>query len=85
VLVIKTWPVVDSRSRSGWSADRRTGESEDRRMQRAFAAHLRHAGRVYPAAGFRRVMLIIDTRTTPHNGTSRRVECSLKSLFWKLR
>lgn len=42
------------------AANRRTGESKNRRMQRAFAAHLRHVGRVYPAAGFRRVVLIID-------------------------
>lgn len=40
--------------------NRRTGESKTRRMQWAFAAHLRHIGRVYPAVEFRRVVLIID-------------------------
>jgi hypothetical protein len=40
--------------------NRRTGESKTRRMQRAFADHLRHVGRVYPAARFRRVVLTID-------------------------
>ena len=42
------------------AANRRTGESKTRRMQRAFAAHLRHVGRVYPAGEHRRVVLIID-------------------------
>jgi hypothetical protein len=40
--------------------NRRTGESKSRRMQRAFAAHLRHVGRMYPAAEHARVVLIID-------------------------
>lgn len=40
--------------------NRRTGESKNRRMQRAFAAHLRHVGKAYPAAEYRRVVLIID-------------------------
>jgi transposase len=42
------------------AANRRGGESKTRRMQRAFAAHLRHVARVYPAAEHRRVVLIID-------------------------
>jgi transposase len=41
-------------------AHRRGGECKTRRMQRAFATHLRHVGRVYPATQFRRVVLIID-------------------------
>jgi transposase len=40
--------------------NRRTGESKNRRMQRAFAAHLRHVGKAYPANRHRRVVLIID-------------------------
>lgn len=40
--------------------NRWTGESKTRRMQRSFAAHLRHVGRVYPAAEFRWVVLILD-------------------------
>jgi transposase len=41
-------------------AKRTTGKSKTRRMQEAFAAHLRHVGRLYPADGHRRVVLIID-------------------------
>ena len=37
-----------------------TGKSETRRMQEAFADHLRHVGRVSPAAEHKRVVLIID-------------------------
>lgn len=42
-------------------AARRTGESETRRLQAAFAAHLRHVGRRYPADRHRRVVLLIDS------------------------
>jgi hypothetical protein len=42
------------------AANRRTGESKNRRMQRAFAAHLRHVGKAYPGGEHRRVVLIID-------------------------
>lgn len=34
--------------------------SKNRRMQKAFAAHLRHVGRVYPQKRYRRVVLVID-------------------------
>ena len=34
--------------------------SKNRRMQEAFAAHLRHVGRVYPKERHKRVVLIID-------------------------
>jgi transposase len=37
-----------------------TGKSKVRRMQEAFAAHLRHVGRRYPAEANKRVVLIID-------------------------
>jgi hypothetical protein len=39
---------------------RRTGESKTRRLQRAFAAHLRQVAARYPAARHPRVVLIID-------------------------
>jgi transposase len=39
---------------------RRTGESKTRRLQRAFANHLRRLGRRYPAAQHRRVVIVID-------------------------
>jgi hypothetical protein len=41
-------------------AKRKTGRSKTRRMQEAFAAHLRHVARLYPAASAPRVVLIID-------------------------
>jgi transposase len=37
-----------------------TGQSKTRRLQEAFAAHLRHVGRLYPADANERVVLIID-------------------------
>jgi transposase len=36
------------------------GPSKTRRLQEAFAAHLRHVGRQYPATTHRRVVLVID-------------------------
>jgi hypothetical protein len=39
---------------------RRTGESKTRRLQRAFANHLRRLGRGYAAAVHRRVVILID-------------------------
>jgi transposase len=36
------------------------GRGKTRRLQEAFAAHLRHIGRLYPAAKSKRVVLIID-------------------------
>jgi DDE superfamily endonuclease len=41
-------------------AARTTGKSKTRRLQEAFAAHLRHVGRVYPADSHQRVVLLID-------------------------
>jgi transposase len=41
-------------------ARRVTGKSKTRRMQEAFAAHLRHVGRAYPKGKHERVVLIID-------------------------
>jgi transposase len=41
-------------------AKRATGKSKTRRLQEAFAAHLRHVGRLYPAREHKRVVLIID-------------------------
>lgn len=40
--------------------NRKKEASKTRRMQRAFADHLRHVGRVYPATHFKRVVLTID-------------------------
>ncbi len=41
-------------------AKQRTGKSKTRRLQEAFAAHLRHVGRAYPAKDHKRVVLVID-------------------------
>lgn len=41
-------------------AKKKTGKSKTRRMPEAFAAHLRHVARMYPAARHKRVVLLID-------------------------
>jgi transposase len=41
-------------------AKKRSGKSKTRRLQEAFAAHLRHVGRVYPRERYPRVVLLID-------------------------
>ncbi len=41
-------------------ATKRTGKSKTRRLQEAFAAHLRHVARMYPAADHKRVVVLID-------------------------
>lgn len=41
-------------------ATKKTGKGKTRRMQEAFAAHLRHVARVYPADRHRRVVVLID-------------------------
>ena len=42
------------------ATNRKSPHSKTRRMQRAFADHLRHVGRRYSAAEFKRVVLTID-------------------------
>jgi transposase len=42
------------------NAEKKTGLSKARRMQAAFAAHLRHVGRMYPRQEYPRVVLLID-------------------------
>jgi hypothetical protein len=42
------------------AANRKSEDSKTRRMQEAFAGHLRHVGRMYPAEKFERVVLAID-------------------------
>ena len=41
-------------------AKKKTGQSKNRRMQEAFAEHLRHVGQVYPADKHAEVVLLID-------------------------
>jgi transposase len=42
------------------NAKRKTGLSKTRRMQKGFADHLRHVGRMYPREEYQRVVLVID-------------------------
>jgi hypothetical protein len=42
------------------AANRKSEQSKTKRMQRAFADHLRHVGRMYPRECFSRVVLLID-------------------------
>ena len=41
-------------------AKKKTGQSKTRRLQEAFADHLRHVGRVYPRHHYPEVVLLID-------------------------
>ena len=41
-------------------AQKKTGKSKNRRMQEAFAHHLRHVGQVYPQQQHKEVVLLID-------------------------
>ncbi len=49
-------------------AQEKTGKSKTRRLQEAFADHLRHVGRHYPAATNRRVVILIDQRSVACGG-----------------
>ncbi len=42
------------------NAKKKTGLSKTRRMQEAFASHLRHVGRMYPREKHERVVILID-------------------------
>ena len=50
------------------AANRKSEESKTKRMQRAFGAHLRHVGQMYPATTNKRVVLTIDNAPW-HRGT----------------
>jgi hypothetical protein len=60
VLNLLTGAVHANTVESLQAANRKGKESKTRRMQRAFADHLRHVGRVYPAGTHPRVVLTID-------------------------
>jgi hypothetical protein len=60
VLNLVTGAVHANTLESLRAANRKKKEGKTRRMQRAFADHLRHVGRVYPAEGYPRVVLTID-------------------------
>jgi transposase len=42
------------------NAKKKTGKSKTRRMQEAFALHLRHVGRIYPQEKHKEVVILID-------------------------
>jgi transposase len=60
VVNLVTAAVHSNTLASPQDAKRRTGKSKTRRLQEAFAAHLRHVGRVYPRERHPRVVLVID-------------------------
>jgi transposase len=60
VVNVVTAAVHTNTLESPKDAKKKTGKSKTRRMQDAFAAHLRHVARTYPADRHKRVVLIID-------------------------
>lgn len=60
VINLATAAVHANTLESPKDAKKKTGLSKTRRMQAAFAAHLRHAGRMYPADRHPEVVLVID-------------------------
>jgi transposase len=60
VVNLATAAVHSNTLESPKDAKKRTGQGKTRRLQEAFAAHLRHVGRVYPPEQHPRVVLLID-------------------------
>ncbi len=60
VVNLVTAAVHANTLKSPKDAKTKTGLSKTRRMQEAFAAHLRHVARAYPAGEHGRVVLVID-------------------------
>jgi DDE superfamily endonuclease len=60
VVNLVTAAVHSNTLESPKDAKKRTGKAKTRRLQEAFAAHLRHVGRVYPREKYPRVVLLID-------------------------
>jgi transposase len=60
VINLITAAVHSNTLESPKDAKRQTGKSKTRRMQEAFAAHLRHVGQVYARGQHPRVVLVID-------------------------
>ncbi len=60
VVNLSTAAVHANTLESPKGAKKKTGLSKTRRMQAAFADHLRHVGRVYPREKHERVVLVID-------------------------
>src|SRR5947199_5998659 len=47
------------------NAKKQTGKSKTKRLQEAFADHLRHIGHVYPKSTYPAVVLLIDNASWP--------------------
>ena len=60
VVNVVTAAVHGNTLESPAQAKQKTGQSKTRRMQEAFAAQLRHVGRLYPKEKHARVVLVID-------------------------
>ncbi len=60
VVNVVTAAIHANLAESPKDAARKTGKSKVRRLQEAFARHLRHVGRAYPGSGHKRVVLLID-------------------------
>jgi transposase len=60
VINLVTAAVHSNTLESPKDAKKKTGKSKNRRMQEAFAGHLRHVARVYPRQRYPRVVLVID-------------------------
>lgn len=60
VVNVVTAAIHANLAESPKGATERTGKGKTRRLQEAFAAHLRHVARLYPAERHTRVVLIID-------------------------
>jgi transposase len=60
VVNLRTATVHANTLESPSNAAKKTGLSKTRRMQQAFADHLRHVGRMYPREQYPRVVLLID-------------------------
>jgi transposase len=60
VVNVLTGALVANTLESPADAKRQTGQSKSRRLQEAFARHLRHVGRLYPKDKHPRVVLLLD-------------------------
>ena len=60
VVNVVTAGVHSNTLESPKNANKKTGKSKTRRLQEAFAWHLRHVGRAYPREKYPRVVLVID-------------------------
>ena len=60
VVNLTTAAVHANTAESPQNAKRKTGQSKTRRMQQAFADHLRHVGKMYPKGRHPLVVLLID-------------------------